>query len=118
MSSFFKLYFNPTGRISCCRWWWSMVLFTIVFAVVRYALLSWMEPVLVGYVALLDFLVLLPVVFWCWIALSVKRLHDRDHSAWWMLWCLVPFVGVLVLLVILGMSGSVEGANRYGEEPS
>jgi uncharacterized membrane protein YhaH (DUF805 family) len=30
------------------------------------------------------------LVMWVWFAISIKRLHDRDKSAWWM----VPFFAV------------------------
>ena len=33
------------------------------------------------------------------IASTVTRLHDRGHSAWWLLWTLVPVLGCLVLFV-------------------
>ena len=33
------------------------------------------------------------------ISSSVTRLHDRGHSAWWLLWSLLPIVGWLVLLI-------------------
>ena len=35
----------------------------------------------------------MPVIMWIYVATSIKRLHDRDRSGWWML----PFVVVPVL---------------------
>lgn len=49
------------------------------------------------------------------IAVSVRRLHDRDMSGWFYLLGLVPFGG-LVLLVFYCMEGT-PGANRYGPDP-
>ena len=48
------------------------------------------------------------------ISSSVTRLHDRGHSAWWLLLALVPFVGVIALLVITGFLRGDGGPNRYG----
>jgi uncharacterized membrane protein YhaH (DUF805 family) len=48
------------------------------------------------------------------ISSTVTRLHDRSHSAWWLAWTLVPFVGALVLLVVTGFLRGDGGPNRYG----
>ena len=51
------------------------------------------------------------------VAAMVIRLHDRDHSAWWLLWNLLPGIGWLVLIVTLGFLGSEPRPNRYGPPP-
>ena len=48
------------------------------------------------------------------ISSTVTRLHDRGHSAWWLLLGLVPFFGVIALLVITGFLRGDGGPNRYG----
>ncbi len=50
------------------------------------------------------------------LAVLVRRLHDTDHSGWWALLNLVPFVGALVLLVFTVLD-SQPGANRFGPNP-
>ena len=62
------------------------------------------------------FLLLLPV--------SVRRLHDRNMSGWWLLAFIIggmiPYVGQLigiVLLVIMGCLDGTSGPNRYGFDP-
>ena len=30
---------------------------------------------------------------WMSTAIAVKRLHDLDHSGWWLLWALIPILG-------------------------
>lgn len=47
----------------------------------------------------------------------VARLHDRDHSAWWLLWSLLPVVGWVILVVTVCFLGTQPGANRYGPPP-
>lgn len=58
-----------------------------------------------------------------WIAVTVRRLHDRDMSGWWYLGFIVasmiPFVGwiaSIALLVILVLPGT-PGSNRFGPDP-
>ncbi len=50
------------------------------------------------------------------IAVAVRRLHDSDKSAWWLLVLLIPFVGGLVLLILMVLD-STPGSNRYGDNP-
>ena len=40
--------------------------------------------------------------------------HDRDHSAWWLLWFLPPGLGWLVVFVTVALLGSRPHPNRYG----
>ena len=48
------------------------------------------------------------------ISSTVTRLHDRDHSAWWLLWALLPVIGWLVLIVQTWFLPGTAGPNRYG----
>lgn len=52
-----------------------------------------------------------------WISSTVARLHDRGHSAWWLLWFLLPIVGWIVLFVQNGFLRGDAGPNRYGPAP-
>ena len=57
------------------------------------------------------------------IAVSVRRLHDRDMSGWWYLGFIVlsfiPLVGIIAsiaFLVVMALPGT-PGANRFGPDP-
>lgn len=50
------------------------------------------------------------------LAVSFRRLHDTDRSAWWLLIALLPFVGGLVLLVFTVLPGT-NGPNKFGPDP-
>lgn len=57
------------------------------------------------------------------IAVTVRRLHDRDMSGWWYLGFFVlsniPYVGILVsigFLVLMALPGT-NGPNRFGPDP-
>jgi uncharacterized membrane protein YhaH (DUF805 family) len=45
---------------------------------------------------------------------NVTRLHDRDHSAWWLLFVLLPIIGWIILIVQIGFLPGTPGPNRYG----
>ena len=50
------------------------------------------------------------------LAVSVRRLHDTDHSGWWILINLIPLIGFVIYLVFL-CSDSKPGSNRFGANP-
>ena len=56
------------------------------------------------------------LVFLPSLAVSVRRLHDRDLSGWWILIGLVPVIGAILLLVWSCMEGT-QGDNRFGPDP-
>jgi uncharacterized membrane protein YhaH (DUF805 family) len=56
-------------------------------------------------------------VLWPAIAVQVKRWHDQDFSAWWVLVNLVPVVGWAIALVLNGFAPGTRGENRYGPDP-
>ena len=46
----------------------------------------------------------------------VRRLHDTNHSGWWIFISLVPLVGQFILLRLLIKDGD-PGPNRFGPNP-
>ena len=48
-----------------------------------------------------------------WLAVAVRRLHDIDRSGWWLLICLLPVIGQLVLLWWFTRPGD-RTMNRFG----
>ncbi len=57
------------------------------------------------------------------IAVTVRRLHDRDMSGWWYLGFIVasiiPLIGLLAsiaFIVVMFLPGT-DGPNRFGEDP-
>jgi uncharacterized membrane protein YhaH (DUF805 family) len=49
------------------------------------------------------------------IAVSARRLHDLDRTAWWLLIALTG-IGVILLLIWDCMKGTT-GSNRFGVDP-
>lgn len=54
---------------------------------------------------------------WPGLAVLIKRCHDRDRSAWWVLLTLIPLVGSLWILIDNGLLRGTRGENRFGPEP-
>jgi uncharacterized membrane protein YhaH (DUF805 family) len=50
------------------------------------------------------------------IAVVIRRLHDTDHSGWWLLTLFIPIVH-LYLLYLVWFAKGTDGANRYGAAP-
>lgn len=118
---FFKRYTDFQGRSRRSEYWWAY-LFNFLVVVVPYVLvgvlgmneygeLNVIGMVLMGIVVLYVLAVLIPN-----IAISIRRLHDRNMSGWWLLLSLIPYIGGLVLLVFYVLPGT-SGPNKYGPDP-
>ena len=57
------------------------------------------------------------VSLWAYFSVSIRRCHDRNHSGWFLLVGLIPFVGGVWLLIELGFLRGTAGRNGYGEDP-
>jgi len=92
------------------REFWLFVLFNFVVGLI----LSLVDNTLHSYFlsSLYGILVIIPM-----LALSVRRLHDIGRSGWWNLIILLPFIGLLAL-VIFWASESQPLDNRYGAKLS
>ena len=57
------------------------------------------------------------VALWISIAVAIKRYHDRNKSAWWVLIVFVPIIGGLWYLIECGFLRGTPGPNDYGPDP-
>jgi len=92
-------YADFNGRASRSEYWW-FFLFIIVVSVAT----SMFSHALSG---LFSLATLLPS-----IAAASRRLHDTNRSGWWQLICLVPVIGLVVLIVFLAQEGSSEASSQ------
>lgn len=84
----FQRYADFHGMASRSEYWW-FVLFIVLCGAVG--------AVLGHHLGAVFYLVtLFPS-----LAAATRRLHDTQRSGWWQLVCLIPLVGVVVLLVFL-----------------
>ena len=137
-ASFGKL-FSSAGRAPCASFWGTMLLVGILTAFVLLMTTLIVVPNGKIYVsgetarqiaekvfvtpnsvpAILAFrLVWLLVVAWVCIALQIKRWHDLGKTGWLVLLNLVPGVGSLISLVVLGFFKATDRAVKFGTESS
>jgi uncharacterized membrane protein YhaH (DUF805 family) len=104
-------YMDFSGRARRQEYWmyalWNTILFLIVEIVASFL------PQTAGTVLIvLYFLAVLSPS----LAVLVRRLHDTNKSAWWLLIGLIPFAGAIVLIVFAILNGQ-PGTNQYGPNP-
>lgn len=135
----FRRYADFTGRSRRKEYWMFALLMTLVYAVLGGVMFAdlmpligtgatpgsltaasfstgfWISAVLVGVFTLA---IIVPG-----IAVTVRRLHDRDMSGWWYLGVVIlgqiPYIGTLIslgFLVLMCLPGT-PGANRFGDDP-
>jgi uncharacterized membrane protein YhaH (DUF805 family) len=109
ISSGFRKYVVFNGRSSRSEYWW-WVLFTIIAGIV-----FGLVDNIIGTYPLLFLLSTLAVILPD-LAVTVRRLHDRDKSGWWVLIGLIPLIGSFIILIWFVGRGT-EGPNRFGEDP-
>ena len=101
----FQRYFDFTGRSTRAEyWWWALFQGIALTAVTVIDVLIDTYPI---FYAIFTLGLFIP-----YLAVTVRRFHDTNKSAWWMLLSLVPF-GAIVLIVFL-FQGSDKGTNKYG----
>ncbi len=84
----FKKYVDFTGRAGRPEYWW-FVLFCFVISLA-------LSPLSRTAGVVFSLTTLLPG-----IAAATRRLHDTNRSGWWQLIVLIPFIGLIVLIVFL-----------------
>jgi uncharacterized membrane protein YhaH (DUF805 family) len=107
VSDGFSKYAMFSGRSSrSAYWWWTLFYFLVILgASILDAAAN--TPIFVGLAWLA---LILPN-----LAVLVRRLHDTDHSGWWVLIGLIPLIGAIVLIVFACTSSGPP--NKYGEAP-
>ena len=51
------------------------------------------------------------------IAIGVRRLHDTNHTGWWLLISLIPVIGWIWVLVYLVQDSDENAWQSYDKEP-
>jgi uncharacterized membrane protein YhaH (DUF805 family) len=104
-------YATFSGRARRSEYWW-FVLFNIVVSIVARLIDSAVSSQSVGFVSIIVGLAL----FLPGLAVSVRRLHDIGKSGWWILFGLIPIIGVIMLIVWYAKEGEASD-NAYGPSP-
>ncbi len=125
--SMFKKYAQFNGRSRRSEYWYAtlanvlismaMYIVIIVMAVMSESsyTMSTTLTMILGFISLAwvgyAFAVLIPSM-----AICVRRLHDTGRSGWNYLYCLIPYIGSIILIVFLAQEGQ-RGPNIYGPDP-
>ena len=110
-----RRYATFDGRAGRPEYWWFFLFAMLVFfalSIVDGAVLG-TGP---GQIPVLGTLAQL-ALFLPSLAVSVRRLHDRDMVGWWVLLGLIPIFGFFALLVLMTLPGT-PGPNRFGAAPA
>jgi uncharacterized membrane protein YhaH (DUF805 family) len=100
-------YATFSGRSSRSAYWWFYLFYILVLVGASIIDAVIQAPVLTGLAILALFLPSLAVL--------VRRLHDTDHSGWWILISFVPLVGTIVLIVFACTDSGPP--NKWGDGP-
>ncbi len=111
-----KKYGDFDGRAGRAEFWW-WVLFTAIVQTIAAVVLTVLLIVaqnfgFIQWLSVIVFMVVILAFILPSIAVSVRRLHDRDLSGWWYLLGFVP-LGSIVLFVWYVLPGT-PAPNRYG----
>lgn len=114
--------FQFRGRIPRRTFWgWSVLVMVMYYAAIV-ALVVILDAVADREFSETTFLVfyipLVVLMIWTNVAIQVKRWHDHDKSGWWWFICMIPFVGPVIVLAVLGCMRGTFGHNAYGPDPT
>jgi uncharacterized membrane protein YhaH (DUF805 family) len=99
---------NFEGRASLSAYWWYALALFIVNVVLEIFSLA------IGSLALTLLIALVAIaVGLSGLSVAVRRMHDTDKSGWMLLLGLIPFIGGIIVLVLVLLPGT-PGQNRFG----
>jgi uncharacterized membrane protein YhaH (DUF805 family) len=108
----FRKYAVFSGRASRSEYWFFVLFEILLYIVLLIADIAAFRGSMNVFSTLASLVLFLPG-----LAVLVRRLHDADKSAWWILISFVPIIGSIWLIVLLCTPGTA-GANRYGLGPA
>jgi len=113
---FYRRYTDFDGRSTRSEYWWVQLFYVIALIVLCLPLFIFTssngDPSGIGFIPLGIFVLagIIPM-----IALTVRRFHDQDKSGWFYLINFIPYIGGLIVLVFMCITGT-NGPNRFGED--
>lgn len=116
--------FSLQGRSSRAEYWWVQLAFVLVGILSVIALVIcyaasvdyYDNPGALFWIALCLMCVLYVGMMIINISTTVRRIHDFNHSGWFVLFIFAPYVGY-VASIVFGIIEGTPGVNRYGINP-
>ena len=112
--NFAKICFSFKGRIGRGTWWLVNLLIFAILVIVDIVDPDALDP---DSLKVSEYIITLLVLVWIKFAVDAKRWHDREKSAVWILFSLIPIIGQIWTLVELGFLKGTKGHNRFGPDP-
>ncbi len=121
-----NLLFSFEGRINRAKFWLvhvavlvvEWIVLAIIFVTAGMTAADYEQGnIKLGWGAGIVLLILVVLVVWIGLAVTAKRWHDRNKSAWWLLLPLVPLVGPIWAFIECGFLRGTAGSNNYGPDP-
>ena len=104
------------GRIGRSDFWIKGVLAIIaigILAAIAVAVLTLVAEIL----AIVVYVLFVPLSIWIYYAVVAKRFHDRGKSGWWGLVNLIPLIGPFWIIIECGFMEGTNGDNAFGPQP-
>lgn len=118
-----KKYIRFKGRASRKEFWsfilfYSLILASLAIFSIPYIASKLAHPTIAApckKLTLIVYYVLFPPL----LAVTSRRLHDRNLNSWWVFLMLLPTVGFVInlLFLIICADKGTTGHNRFGEDP-
>jgi uncharacterized membrane protein YhaH (DUF805 family) len=118
------VWFSFSGRINRKTYWLTGIIGTLLVQIIYEFLIGMvllgvtyvapMGETIISILALATLFPLLVFMIWASIAISLKRLHDRNRSGWFFLIFLIPIIGMFWLMIEIAFLRGTQGVNRFG----
>lgn len=114
-----KKYATFSGRATRSEYWYFVLIYSITYTIlmgIDFAIGTFSKQLMengsfLGFLSTAYSLVL----FLPSLAVTIRRLHDINKSAWWILLIFVPIIGFILLLIYLCTNSKED--NKYGVNP-
>jgi len=112
--NFAQICFSFKGRIRRGTWWLLQLLIVVIIVILEAVDPELFDP---DSLKVSRYFITLVVLAWIHLAVAVKRWHDRNKSAVWILFSFIPIIGQIWMVVELGFLRGTKGHNRFGPDP-
>lgn len=106
ISTCLKKYVTFGGRASRSEYWFFFLFTLIISSIVTSMVESGVLPTAVYYAFSI-------ALFLPGLAVTVRRLHDKGKSGFWIFIIVIPLIGAILLIIWLATKGDEE-TNKYG----